>query len=72
MDSKQGSNTQRGSSYLKRLAATGGAPVRLDLMGSELKMLNDLVARGYGKSRADALRKALAAAYSAENDKAMN
>lgn len=52
-------STQRAEAHLARLAKSGGAPVRVDTQGADLKLLDELVTRGFAPSRAEAYRKAL-------------
>lgn len=58
-------STKRSLAYLDRLAKSGGAPVRVDLNGEDLALVDALVKSGYANSRAEAFRIAMRAAYKA-------
>lgn len=58
-------STKRSSAYLERLAKSGGAPVRVDLSGDDLKLVDSLVESGYARSRAEAFRVAMRKAHKA-------
>lgn len=56
---KNSAGSLRGAAFLERLAASNGAPVRVDTSGADLALLDALVSDGYAPSRAEAYRKAL-------------
>ena len=56
-------STKRASAHLARLAERGGAPVRVDTAGPDLKLLDELVAGGYAPSRTEAYRQAMREAH---------
>ena len=56
---KDTTGSLRGAAFLERLAASKGAPVRVDTSGADLSLLDALVVDGYASSRAEAYRKAL-------------
>lgn len=60
---KDTTSTKRAGAHLSRLAESGGAPVRVDTAGPDLKLLDELVADGYAPSRAEAYRKAMREAH---------
>lgn len=64
---KDTTSTKRAGAHLTRLAENGGAPVRVDTAGPDLKLLDDLVAAGYAPSRAEAYRKAVREVYAKRN-----
>jgi hypothetical protein len=49
-------STERQSSYLDRLKEGGGASVRIDFQGPDLKKLDELVASEEQSSRAEVVR----------------
>lgn len=49
-------STKRQTSYLERLVEGGGASVRIDFQGSDLAMLDALVEKTPGGSRAEVVR----------------
>lgn len=56
--------TKRQTSYLEKLAETGGRSVRIDLNGEDLGLLDALVASGFAPTRAEAVRRLIRAAQS--------
>jgi len=60
---KDSTSTKRAGAHLTKLAESGGAPVRVDTHGDDLKLLDGLVADGYAPSRAEAYRKAMREAH---------
>lgn len=60
-------STRRAGAHLARLAESGGAPVRVDTAGPDLRLLDDLVARGYAPSRTEAYRRAMREAHARWN-----
>lgn len=61
-------STKRAGTHLARLAESGGAPVRVDTAGPDLKLLDELVAADYAPSRAEAYRRALREAHARFDD----
>lgn len=62
-------STKRGGALLSRLAESGGAPVRVDTHGPDLKLLEELMATGYAPSRAEVYRRAMREAHARQKEK---
>ncbi len=67
---KDPTSTKRAGAHLARLAEGGGAPVRVDTAGPDIKRLDELVTAGYAPSRAEAYRKAMREAHAREIESA--
>lgn len=61
---KDSTQTKRSTAFLERLAASKGAPVRVDTDGTDLELLDTLVSGGYAPSRAEAYRRSMREAHS--------
>lgn len=67
--SKDRTSSLRQGIHLSKLAESGGAPVRVDTQGPDLKLLDELVAEGYAPSRAETYRKAMREAHARGYDR---
>lgn len=61
-------STKRQSAYLSRLAEGGGASVRIDFQGDDLKKLDELVKQSKEGTRAEVVRALVREAYANKLD----